>query len=92
MTTERFFKLEDLPPDTRIRNNIFPSLLFPASAPIRAGDLQMKVLSVNDKRNTVTFELVGLYLKPLEEGGNGQEPIQENPPPIILTPNKRIIT
>lgn len=90
--SEKYFDIGSIPDAARIRHNLIMSILFQPGAAVRQGDLQMKVLSVNDKRNTVTFELVGLYLKPLDEGGNGLEPIPENPPPIILTPNNRIIT
>lgn len=89
--TEKYFEIDTIPDAARIRHNLIMSILFQPGAKVRQGDLQMEVSSVNDKRNTVTFELIGVYLKPLEEGGNGREPIPENPPPIILTPNKRII-
>lgn len=89
--SERFFKLEELPNDTRIRNSIYPSLLFPANAVIRAGDLQIQVLSVNDKKDTVTFKLVGIFLKPKTEADKNVETIEDNKPAIII-PEKKIIT
>jgi hypothetical protein len=91
MTTERFFKLEELPPDTRIRNNIFPSLLFPANAPIRAGDLQLQVLSVNDRKDTVTLKLLGVFVKPKTDKDENVETVEDNKP-IIVVPEKKIIT
>lgn len=92
MTSEKYFAIESIPDAARMRHNLIMSILFPPNEQVRQGDLQMKVSSVNDKRNTVTFELVGVYLKPLEEGGNGQEPIPGNPEPVILSPSRKIIT
>lgn len=88
---EKFFKLEDLPPDTRIRNNIFPSLLFPANATIRAGDLQLQVLSVNDKRDTVTLKILGVFVKPKTDKDENVETVEDNKP-VIVVPDKKIIT
>ena len=78
--SERFFKISELPNETRIRNSIYPSLLFPANAVIRAGDLQLQVLSVNDKKDTVTLSLIGVFVRPLKE-----DPKEE---PIIIVPEK----
>lgn len=78
--SERLFKIEELPNDTRIRNSLYPSLLFPANAVIRAGDLQLKVLSVNDKKDTVTLSLIGVFVKPMKD-----DPKEEK---IILVPQK----
>lgn len=89
--TERFFTLEELPPDTRIRNNIFPSLLFPANAEIRAGDLQLQVVSVNDKKDTVTLKVLGVFVKPKTEKDENVETVEDNKP-VIVVPEKKIIT
>lgn len=61
---EKHFNLDQISNGARIEHNIYPSLLFPAGALIRAGDLELKVLSVNDKKDTVTFQLVGVFLQP----------------------------
>jgi len=65
--TEKHFALDQISNSARIEHNIYPSLLFPPAALIRAGDLELKVLSVNDKKDTVTFQLVGVFLQPKEE-------------------------
>jgi len=91
MTTERFFKLEELPPDTRIRNNIFPSLLFPANATIRAGDLMLQVSSVNDRKDTVTLKLLGVFVKPKTDKDENVETVEDNKP-VIVVPEKKIIS
>jgi hypothetical protein len=91
MNQERFFTLNELPPDTRIRNNIFPSLLFPANATIRAGDLQLQVISVNDKKDTVTLKILGVFVKPKTEKDENVETVEDNKP-VIVVPEKKIIT
>ena len=81
---KKLFPIESIPDSVRVEQSIFPSMLFPPGATIRAGDLQLTIVSANDKKDTVTVKLTGVYLEPLqpEEPTNG----------IILTPNKRIIT
>jgi len=62
--SEKYFEIESLPNDTRIRNNLYPSQLFKIGSLIRAGDLQLAVVSNNDKKDTVTLQLVGIFLLP----------------------------
>ena len=76
---KRFHK-EESEDETRIRNSIYPSLLFPANAVIRAGDLQLQVQSVNDKKDTVTLKLVGVFVKPTKEDASEEQ--------IIIVPEK----
>lgn len=64
---EKLFPIDSIPNETRIRNNIYPSLMFKVDAVIRAGDLQLKVVSVNDKKDTVTLSLDGVFLMPKGE-------------------------
>jgi len=65
--TEKHFRIEQLTNDTRIRHNIYPSLMFPPNAKIRAGDLELQVISTNDKKDTITFQLVGVFLQPKDD-------------------------
>jgi hypothetical protein len=64
---EKHFRIEKLTNFTRIRHKIYPSLMFPPNARIRAGDLELKVISTNDKKDTITFQLVGVFLQPKDE-------------------------
>ena len=84
--SERFFKTEELPNATRIRNNIYPSLLFPSNAKIRAGDLELQVISVNDRRDTVTLKLTGIFVKPVKENPSEEKVILVPQKPKIIKP------
>jgi len=89
--SEKYFPIESIPDETRIRNNIFPSILFPPNAVIRAGDLQLEIQSTNDKKDTITFKLAGVFLKPKDNDENGGDVVEDNTPKLVV-PNRRIIT
>lgn len=84
---EKYFPIDSIPNDTRIRNSIYPSLLFPANATIRAGDLQLEIQSTNDKKDTITFKLAGIFLKPKSDvEPAGTEVVDVEPKSRIITP------
>jgi hypothetical protein len=90
--TEKYFPLKDIATEARATHNLFASLQFPANALIRAGDLQLQVMSVNDSKDTVTLKLIGVFLKPrTDEDDASVDVIEPKPEPIILTPNRRIV-
>ncbi len=67
ITVEQFFPITQLSAVVRQEHNLYVSKLFPKRAMIRAGDLQLMVVSRDECKNMVTLKLVGIFLQPKEE-------------------------
>ncbi len=67
ITQEQFFPINQLADTVRAKNGLYVSKLFPKRAMIRAGDLQLMVVSRDERENLVTMKLVGIFLQPKED-------------------------
>ena len=65
--SEKHFNISAVPDDTRIRQKLYPSHLFPVGSKIRAGDLELEVVSTNDKKDGISLKLVGVFLQPKDD-------------------------
>ncbi len=82
ITTEQFFPINQLADTVRQKNSLYVSRLFPKRSMIRAGDLQLCVISRNETENLVTLKLVGIFLQPKEDPKEPSKIIQLNNPII----------
>lgn len=90
---KKLIPLENYSPETRMRSNLYPSMLFQPNSQVRAGDLQLQVVSTNDKKDCVTLKLVGTWLEPKEPPKSPPMLIVgEDKPPIFIQPRRGIIT
>ena len=69
---EKLVPLDALKPVVKWR--LRPSKMFPTDKVIRAGQLVLRILSTNDKKYTVSLELVGVVL----ENDAAFEQLEEN--------------
>lgn len=69
---EKLVPLDALKPVVKWR--LRPSEMFPTDKVIRAGQLVLRILSTNDKKYTVSLELVGVVL----ENDAAFEQLEEN--------------
>ncbi len=82
ITTEQFFPITQLSDVVRKKNNLYVSKLFPKRAMIRAGDLQLMVVSRDEAQNLVTMKLAGIFLQPKEDPKEPSKIITLNNPII----------
>ncbi len=89
--SEKYFPLESLPAAAIDRGNLHVETLFTPGLLIRAGDLQLQVVSANNKKSQATFRLIGVFLQPKSDADKDVGVVSDAPAPIILTPSRKII-
>lgn len=82
ITQEQFFPINQLNDAVRQKNKLYVNDLFPKRAMIRAGDLQLMVVSRDNASNLVTLKLAGIFLQPKEDPKEPSKIIQLNNPII----------